>query len=111
MKKRFTLALLLSSLTTGHTQAGYLDGNFLKKMSNASITENSHFQYVGYIAAIIDMDDATNICVDYSASMQPILDSVQQYLIEHSDDLNESATGLIQVALKQKFPCKDEVKS
>ena len=75
-------------------------------MSNAPITENAHLQYVGYIAAVIDIDNATNICVDYSASMQPILDTVQQYLMNHSNELNGSAAALIQSALKQSFPCK-----
>jgi hypothetical protein len=101
-KIQFILILILS---TGYAHAGYIDGNFLKEMSNAPITENAHFQYVGYIAAVIDMDNATNICVDYSASMQPILDTVQQYLMNYSSDLNGSAVELIQSALKQNFPC------
>jgi hypothetical protein len=102
-KIQLIMVLLLS---TASAQAGYLDGNFLKKMSNAPITENSHFQYVGYIAAVIDMDNATKICVDYSSSMQPILDTVQQYLINHPNNLNGSAIGFIQSALELKFPCK-----
>jgi len=93
-------------LSTAYAQAGYLDGNFLKEMSNAPITENAHFQYVGYIAAVIDTDNSTKICVDYSASMQPILDTVQQYLSKHPDKLNGSAIGLVQSALELKFPCK-----
>jgi hypothetical protein len=106
MFKKITFMMILI-LSTGYVHAGYIDGNFLKEMSNAPITERAHFQYVGYIAAVIDMDNATNICVDYSTSMQPILDTVQQYLINHSSKLNVSAVGLIQSSLKQSFPCKD----
>ena len=76
-------------------------------MSNAPISDNAHLQYVGYIAAVIDIDNNKTICVDHSTNMQPILDAVQKHLSEQpSEELNKSAVGFILTALKKTFPCE-----
>jgi hypothetical protein len=88
-------------------KAGYIDGNTLKAMSVAPVTDNSHLQFVGYVIGAIDSDEQKNICVDAPPrELTPVLDAVINYLATNPEKLNNSGSSLVVEALIPLYSCK-----
>lgn len=111
MQKIF-LTIISLSLFISSASASYIDGNLLKSMSVAPVTENAHLQFVGYVVGVIDSNEQNNLCVDVPPNaLTPVLDTVIDYLANNLDELDSSASDLVVEALIKKYSCPLSPKS
>ncbi|PKH87168.1 Rap1a/Tai family immunity protein [Colwellia sp. Bg11-28] len=106
------LTIISFSLFISSASASYIDGNLLKSMSVAPVSENAHLQFVGYVVGVIDSNKQNNLCVDVPPNeLTPLLDTVINYLANNPEKLNASGSDLIVEALIPKYSCTFTPKS
>jgi hypothetical protein len=111
MRKIF-LPVILSAVFTSSVTANYIDGNLLKSMSVAPVTQNSHLQFVGYVIGVIDSNDQNILCVNALPNgLTPVLDEVINYLADNPKKLNAPGNQLVVEALLPKYSCASKAKS
>ncbi|TWX67755.1 hypothetical protein ESZ36_10570 [Colwellia demingiae] len=111
MRKIF-LTIISFTLFISSASASYIDGNLLKSMSVAPVTENSHLQFVGYVVGVIDSNEQDNLCVDVPPNaLTPVLDTVINYLANNPEKLNASGSDLVVEALIKQYSCPFTPKS
>jgi len=100
------LIILLSSAFISSVNASYIDGNLLKSMSVAPVTENAHLQFVGYVVGTIDSNMDNKLCVNVPPNeLTPVLDEVIDYLANNPEQLDASGSDLVIKALLSKYSC------
>jgi hypothetical protein len=104
------LSIILSTLLITSVNANYIDGNLLKSMSVAPVTENAHLQFVGYVIGVIDANDQNTLCVNVPPNaLTPVLDVVIDYLAAHPEKLKEPGNQLVIEALLPNYSCTTKV--
>ena len=105
------LTVILSTVFSSSVNANYIDGNLLKLMSVAPVTDHSHLQFVGYVVGVIDSNDQHKLCVNVPPNaLTPVLDTVIDYLANNLDKLNAPGNDLVVEALLPKYSCASKTK-
>jgi len=105
--KRIFIFVILSVAFSFSVHANYIDGNLLKSMSVAPVTDNAHLQFVGYVIGVIDSDAQHSLCVNVAPNaLIPVLEAVIDYL-----DSNPPGNKLVIEALLPKYSCSFKAKS
>lgn len=109
--RNILLTIILSTVFISSASANYIDGNLLKLMSVAPVTENAHLQFVGYVVGVIDSDKNNKLCVNVPPNaLTPVLDAVIDYLANNPERLNASGSDLVVKALLPKYSCASSPK-
>jgi len=111
MRKIF-IPVILSAIFSSSVTANYIDGNLLKSMSVAPVTEYSHLQFVGYVIFVVDANDQNRLCVNAPPNaLTPVLGAVIDYLADNPEKLNAPGNQLVVEALLPKYSCASNSKS
>lgn len=116
--KRIILAALVGVLVTSTAEATYVDGNELKRLCGDQASVALQSICVGYITGIADellslqpagffSDDWPPVCVPWKViKIRQMTDVVKKYLADHPEKLHLVGSLLVNLALREAFPCK-----
>ena len=96
--------------------SSFINGSELQKRCNSKIStvENGCKLYVaGVIDSYAFLAEAKNlenrICIPDGVGVGQLQSIVIKHLSEHPNDLHNSASYLVLVAIRKAFPCKDDL--